>query len=244
MSDDRAVSEVLGFVLTFSLITMTIALVFTAGFGGLQDAQHTERVTNVERAFEVLGTNVEEVHLDGAPSRSTEMRLSGGTLAHGEPVRVTVEWGENSENSSTFETYPLVYRNGDTEIAYELGGIVRTDGDHGVMLGGPPLIVGERSTLPLLVTTTPGDRASIAGQRTVLVTSSHQRTQLHVVRSEEPVTVVIESPRADVWERYLDRSELEPNRTGDTVEFTIDCESTVDCEYTSVSVTWVRLRLR
>lgn len=76
--DNRAVSEVVGFVLTFSLVTMAIAIVFTAGFGGLQDTQQAEQVNNVERAFDVLDTNVQEVQRQEAPSRATEMRLSGG----------------------------------------------------------------------------------------------------------------------------------------------------------------------
>lgn len=239
MSDDRAVSNVLGFVLTFSLITMTIALVFTTGLGGLQDAQRAEQVNNVERAFDVLATNVDGVHREGAPSRSTEIRLSGGTLAHGDPVAVTAEWGEN--NTTKFETHPLVYRNDETEIVYELGGVVRTDGDQSSLLSEPPFVVGERSTLPLLVTTTPGDQSSIGGQQTVLVTSSHQRTDLVQLPPDRSVTVTIDSPRADAWERYLERTGfevVEEETDENTVEFMIDSNST------SVSVTWVRLRFR
>lgn len=240
-SDDRAVSEVLGFVLTFSLITMTVVIVFAVGFGGLQDAQRTEQVNNVERAFDVLTTNVDEVHREGAPSRSTEMRLSGGTLAYGDPVTVTVDTSEwEPDEALEFETRPLIYRNGDTEIVYELGGVIRTDGDHNVLLSDPPLVVGDRSTLPLLVTTTPGDQNSISGQRTVLVTSSHQRTDLVQLPPDPSVTVSIESPRADAWERYLKRTgfDVEKETNENTVEFTIDSNST------SVSVTWVRMGLR
>ena len=41
-ADDRGVSETIGFVLVFALITSTIAVTFTVGLGGLEDAQLAE----------------------------------------------------------------------------------------------------------------------------------------------------------------------------------------------------------
>lgn len=239
MMDDRAVSEVVGFVLVFSLVTMTIAIVFTAGFGGLQDAQRTEQVNNVERAFDVLDTNVEEIGHQGAPSRATEMRLSGGRLGFGEPTTVTVEVNDGTE-ATTIETRPLVYANGDTEIVYELGAIVRTDDGGSVMLTDPGHVLNDdRSAVPLLVTTKPSDGTSIGGHRTVLVRGSHQHTELLVPRTADEVTITVESPRADAWERYFEQQGTgSVTGTGDTTaEFVLD-----DGE-TSVSVTWIRLRL-
>lgn len=239
MMDDRAVSEVVGFVLVFSLVTMTIAIVFAVGFGGLQDAQRTEQVNNVERAFDVLDTNVAEVGHQGAPSRATEMRLSGGRLGFGDPTMVTVDVDDGTE-ATTIETRPLVYADGDTEIAYELGAIVRTDGGGSVLLTDPGHVLNDdRSSIPLLVTTKPSDQTAISGHRTVLVRGSHQHTDLLVPATTDAVTITVESPRADVWERYFERQEAgSVTRTSDTtVEFVLD-----DGE-TSISVTWIRLRL-
>lgn len=242
--DDRAVSEVVGFVLTFSLITMTITIVFTAGLGGLQDAQRTEQINNVERAFDVLDTNVQEVQRQEAPSRATEMRLSGGRLGFGEPtsITITIHIDGNSE-STTVETRPLVYTNGDTEIAYELGAIVRTEDGGSVMLTDPGYVLNDdRSVVPLLITTKPSDQTAISGHRTVLVHGSHQHTDLLVPSTTDKVTVMVESPRVDAWERYFDRTAERRgvgsvSRTDDTVKYTV-----TEGEK-SVPVTWVRLRL-
>lgn len=239
MMDDRAVSEVVGFVLVFSLVTMTIAIVFAVGFGGLQDAQRTEQVNNVERAFDVLDTNVAEVGHQGAPSRATEMRLSGGRLGFGDPTMVTVDVDDGTE-ATTIETRPLVYADGDTEIAYELGAIVRTDGGGSVLLTDPGHVLNDdRSSIPLLITTKPSDQTAINGHRTVLIRGSHQHTDLLVPATTDAVTITVESSRTDVWERYFERQEAgSVTRTSDTtVEFVLD-----DGE-TSVSVTWIRLRL-
>lgn len=108
------------------------------------------------------------------------------------------------------------------------------------MLTDPGHVLNDdRSAIPLLVTTKPSDQTSISGHRTALVRGSHQHTDLLVPATTDAVTVTVESPRADVWERYFEQQETgSMTRTSDTtVEFVLD-----DGE-TSVSVTWIRLRL-
>jgi hypothetical protein len=90
MMDDRGVSEVIGFVLVFSLITMTIAIVSVTGIGGLQDAQQAEQVNNVERAFDVLDDNFDEIQRQQAPNRTTELKLVDGSIGLGEEIEITV----------------------------------------------------------------------------------------------------------------------------------------------------------
>jgi hypothetical protein len=90
---DRAVSDVIGYVLVFSLIIATVGIVTAVGFSTIEDRQRDERINNVERAFDVFAANVEDVYRGGAPSRATEIRLSGGTLQYGEPVTITVRDG-------------------------------------------------------------------------------------------------------------------------------------------------------
>jgi len=68
-SDERGVSDVVGYVLIFSLIVATVGVVTTVGFSTLEDRQDAERVNNVERAFDVFANNMENVYRDGAPSR-------------------------------------------------------------------------------------------------------------------------------------------------------------------------------
>jgi len=57
--DRRAVSDVVGYVLVFSLVSLTVGVVSVAGVGALQDARDVEQANNAERAFDVLGDNVE-----------------------------------------------------------------------------------------------------------------------------------------------------------------------------------------
>ena len=198
---DRGVSETVGFVLVFALITTTIAVTFTVGLGGLEDAQLAERDNNVERAFDVLHDNLNDLSRDGVPSRATELRLGGGELA----LEGDSEFRLNGTGFGTRVTEggSLTYRGaGDTRIVYENGAVFRMNGDNGVMIREPDLLVGDTVVYSLYGLGGPAE--SVSGERTVLVVG--ERTDRGVAADDrtaaENVTLDINSTQATVWERY------------------------------------------
>ncbi|WP_434522063.1 DUF7289 family protein [Halorubrum sp. AS12] len=189
-SADRGVSETVGFVLVFALIATTIAVTFTVGLGGLEDAQLAERDNNVERAFDVLHDNFNDLSRDGAPSRATELRLGGGELAFADDstYRIYNESNDSVEGSTT----AIVYRGaGETEIRYEHGAVIRSDGGGSVMLQEPDVLFGE-TTLIGLVALGPRGTESVGGDRTVLVRGAHPDDGT-VTEVSENVTIRIEA---------------------------------------------------
>lgn len=210
---DRGVSEVIGFVLVFSLITMTIGVVYATGFTGLQDAQRAEQLTNMERAFDVFGDNVEDVYRREAPSRATEIKLADGSLEFLDPVRVSVYAENTSEptDNSTFSmtTQPIAYVDGDTRIVYTAGAVTRSQSDGSVMLSAPDWTVSSRQLLlPFVETYQTGSVESMSGGRTVLVST---RRQSHGMEGTfEPtggdafVNVTVETDQPTAWRRYLE----------------------------------------
>ena len=156
--NSRAVSDVVGFVLVFALITATVAAVYTAGFTGLTHARQNEQVNNAERAFDVLAHNVGDVYRRGAPSRATEIRLNGAKLGFGREMRVTVT-ATNTSNASDNGTYvmnaqPLVYTGTDSsKLVYVDGAVIRSDGRASAMLQKPGFVADSRQVvLPFVVT--------------------------------------------------------------------------------------------
>ena len=198
----RAVSETVGFVLVFALVTTVIAVTFTFGLGGLEDAQLAERDTNVERAFDVLHDNLRDISRDGVPSRATELRLAGGTLTLAERTEVRFN-GTAVDEGYTEGTRPLVYRGaGDSAVVYENGAVFVTQGDRGSVLNGPDLLVDDDGVVVSLVRLS-GSGQSIAGDRTVLVVGSNaERRVVDSPWSGGNVTMDIDSTHADVWESY------------------------------------------
>jgi hypothetical protein len=204
--DDRGVSDVVSYVLVFSLITASVGVVTVVGFEAIDDRQAAERVNNVERAFDVFAANMENVYRDGAPRRATEMRLAGGSLGLGEPVVITIE-AANGDNV-TVSSNPLVYRDGDTEIVYIAGAVLRSEGDSSVMLRDPPFRTDTTTaSFPIVDTYVSSGTTTVSSDGTIRVASAARGVNTTVPSSfgsSGAYNVTVESSRSDAWERYFD----------------------------------------
>lgn len=229
MTDDRAVSEVIGFVLVFSLILASVSIVYVFGFTGLQQARDAEQLNNAERAFEVLADNVNDIHYDDAPNRATEFRLYDAQLAVGEPTTFNVTVTDlNPKESYSVDGHPVVYRpnHGPTTLRYVNGGILREDRNGAIFVSEPSFVFresgGERTAVIPLIETRPRRTSPISGTTTVLVRTALSRAELLADLRHEgidttdaddryAVTFRIVSPselRASAWKRYVE-SELD-----------------------------------
>lgn len=226
---DRAVSEIMGFVLVFSLMLSTVSIVYVFGFSGLQQARDQEQLTNAERAFDVLDDNVDDIHQDGAPSRATEFRLYDAHMGVGESTQfnITVTNVVPSESNS-IRTYPIVYspQRGPTTLQYISGGVVREDRNGAVFYDEPSFLFrenesGVRTAAIPLIETRSRNSNSIAGSTTVLVHTELARQEVMTARTDAPGETETGANRYDVqfnvtttplqtttWESYLE-SELE-----------------------------------
>lgn len=210
----RAQSEVIGFVLVFSLIVASTGIVYVAGFGALQDARTAEQLNNVERAFEILDDNNRDLAQRGAPTRATEIDLAGGGLRLGDPVNLTVT-ATNTSNVSDSVTVstssrPIVYEKADQQVVYAYGATLRQNGDDSVVVEEPGWVVGEqRSLLPLVIAQPAEGRTDVGGQTTVLVRtrtdSQGIRTSTLDSSASTELTVTVESTRAAAWGQFLER---------------------------------------
>lgn len=213
--DQRGVSETLGYILVFSIIITTIATASVFGFTGLEDRQAAEQVTNVERAFDVMADNFDDISRYEDPSRATEIRLADGTISIADPVTVSVgQWDTASDSFVTSEmvnvtVQPLVFRSDSGSVIYEGGVVFRADGSASIARSPLPFVVGEETALVPIVATAQGSSTSgVGGDRTVLVVGEHRpntRTLSNrtVDAGGNELRLRIESPRATGWERTL-----------------------------------------
>ncbi|MFB6167457.1 MAG: hypothetical protein ABEJ43_01265 [Haloferacaceae archaeon] len=247
----RAQSEVIGFVLVFSLIVASTGIVYVAGFGALQDARTAEQLNNVERAFEILDDNNRDLARRGAPTRATEIDLAGGGLRLGDSVDITVT-ATNASNASDTVTVsrssrPVVYEKADRQVVYAYGATFRQNGENAAMVGEPGWVVDERRSLITLVTAQAGEgQTSVGGQTTVLVRTqadSRGTTSRSLASgTSTEISVTVESPRAAAWGRFLERrgfTAVDPDASDDKVEY----ETTTDGVVIQVTTTSVEFDL-
>lgn len=244
---DRGVSEALGFVMVFALITGTVGVVYATGIAGLHGAQEAEKLENVERAFDVLADNIEDLHRSGAPSRATELKLAGGSIGTGGAVTFEIT-AVNSSDPLDNRTYvrtvePIVYQDADgPSILYVQGAVIRSQSGGAVMLSEPPWIVGpNRTVLPQIGTQ---GEDSIAGSATVLVVTERQSRSLQPPfevngSATAVVNVTVTSERVGAWKRYFeDRgfTEIDGTVADDNVTYQFETE-TLYVPKTGVTVT-------
>ena len=209
----RAVSETLGYILVFSLVISTIGTVMIFGFSGLEDRQSVEQVNNVERAFDVLADNFDDMRRYEDPSRATEVRLAGGTLSLGEEVNITVGQGSNGEingNQTSVDLDPLVYESDGGIVVYEAGVVFRVDDGQSLPRSETPIVVGEEvSIVAPILTDSGGGPTAISSEQTILIeTSRIAAQQSEISANGNDLLLQVESPRADGWERQLNSEGL------------------------------------
>lgn len=211
---DRGVSDALGYVFVFAIITITIGLIYASGITGLTDVQQNEQTDNVQQAFEVLDNNIQDLTQRGAESRATEMKLSGGSITVGQSVILHVKTNStqptvcNETRPTTISTRPIVYQKDGEEVIYSIGAVFRSDGTNSAMVSRPEWVVGDENSIISMVTTTTAGSTSTGGHTSILVVAKKQGRSLRCT-FEEPstpvrVNVTIESARAPAWEQYFD----------------------------------------
>ncbi|MDR5657022.1 hypothetical protein RH831_07480 [Halodesulfurarchaeum sp. HSR-GB] len=213
---DRAVSDLVGYVLIFALITSSVAVVTVGGYDSLGSVRDAERFENAQRVFDVLGTNVDD-HLEShVESRGTEIRLADARLGFSDPVTVNVTVEGVGSNQTTID--PLVYTQGaDRQIAYTGGAVLRAEGGGALVTTGPPFRFGDEMMITMVKTR--GRDPGIAGSGRVLVRTEATTRSTHAY-TDGPYTisVTVNDSYPDAWERWFEsETDEDCTATGGTV---------------------------
>lgn len=202
----RAVSDLMGFALVFGIVVLSITLVYTFGLASLTELQRGAAMDNTERAFDVLADNVADIHVNGAPGRSTELQLASGQLTIRGEVSITVS-NESRNLRTVLFAIPVSYSSGETGYYYAGGAVIRTHRDAAVMVRDPPFrFSDDRVLISFVETLAAGDTTSVAGG-SVRVGAS--KVDVPAIRADHPgpitFNVSVTSPRYEAWTSYFRR---------------------------------------
>jgi hypothetical protein len=231
LKTNRAVSDTLAFVLTFSIIVASVGLVYGVGFGSLMDIRDNQQGVNAQQTFEVLGEDISEIRDDGATSSSGRIELREGTLAVNTTSHITVTVN-GSETVYDGPLGALTFRVDETTtMGYEGGASFGKYQTNSVMNTAPRFQCGsgsssETTVISLVVLEPQGP--SVGSSGTVAITASKKNASLVFPEriTAEPdvdeVSVTIsDSQFQEAWNReFQDRSGW--SRSGNT--YTCDTE--------------------
>lgn len=222
---DRAVSEVIAFVLVFGIIIGSVGILYMTGFQSMTSFQEGEQMRNAERAMSALGENLNDVQRNsGIQERSGELTLRGGTVSStGDGTELQIDVTGTSYDES-ISLGSVTYRQDSSLIAYEGGGVFRgVEGEpsQSVVIDRPRFTCNtdsDTAVISLLEISDGGDERSIGGEDTVEVTAVENETRVHTFSdsSTDVEVTVSNSAYENGWERVLDRGDWNWDDSSDT----------------------------
>jgi hypothetical protein len=233
MFDDRGASEVVGYVIIFSIVIFSVLLLSASGTTTLEDIRDDEQAENAERALDIVADNMAEIYERDSPSRATEIDVKGSQLFYGNHTTIELELLEGGTVEESFEEQlrPIVLRSSSsTELIYEGGAVFRTDRDGGTMIRDPPLLLSTgRVHAPIVKTTVP-ELQAVSGTSILLRGKSTGRDVLFtpdtLSSGPDQLRLNVTSPRFEIWERYFEE-ETPLTCTTDPNNMAVECEMAV-----------------
>ena len=123
IKSDSAVSEVVGFILVFSIIMLAIGVIYAVGYPCIQSSKKNTQFQNTEQSFMVLQSDIKMVAFDQAPVKTLKTSLGGGSLTvNSSKGHIKVE---NATGTIWYDdTIGVIeYEKNGRSIAYEGGGV-------------------------------------------------------------------------------------------------------------------------
>lgn len=242
MTDDRAVSDVVAYVLIVAIIVISVSLTYTLGLSAITTTQQSEQVQNARRSVVALSNSLNDVQRGDSPARAGELSLSGGTLSVTDagPFTVTVHT-TNSNDVSTVAARHITYSTSGHSVSYVAGGVLVTDPSGSVALKAPPVSCTGRTAVVSLVAVNVNGTSSVSKSGSVLVIARSSRRELRYPKSGggTPTSVSITVPNhADAWAgAFASRGWARESPTADT--FTCQNVDAVTVRQTTVTISFV-----
>lgn len=219
----RAQTAPLGIVLILAIVVFGSLAIVATGGAALADAQRTSELSRAEQAFTQFDSRASQVALGESGSQSIPLGPSGSgqydVVEDAGWIRIVHHNYTAGENETIYNGTlgSLVYRNGDTSVAYQGGGVWRSDGPNASVMVAPPEFHYRSETLVMPVINVKGTD-SAAGNRRALISELSPTTRIFPVETASygngedyrnpirggSVTVTVESEYYHAWGRFFE----------------------------------------
>ncbi|PHQ37853.1 hypothetical protein DJ69_15095 [Halorubrum persicum] len=212
-SPERAQSEVIGAVLLLGLTITAVGITAGIGANALADAQASADIERIEGSMTQVdskaslvahgGSTSQRVRLD--PGRSADVRADGDAGVMRIEVEAETETGGTETVTKNVTLGVVVYERGDDRVAYQGGGVWRSNGEGSWMISPPEFHYrGDTLTLPLVTVDGDGlldDSAVVTGGHPVGLFPSENVSNPLLGGN---VTITVESEYAEGWGRFFE----------------------------------------
>ncbi|ELY85144.1 DUF7289 family protein [Natrialba taiwanensis] len=221
-TDERAISEVVAFILVFGIILSSVALLSVTGFQAMEDYQENEQLRNAERAMDALAENFNDVlQYSGIEERDSELSLREGTVTTGSggtelnisvdgtPIKNRYDSEFYDPDTETVTLGEFRYEAGSETIAYDGGAVVR-EGETGSAVVRQPQVMcsPERDRAVISLVALNATERSIQSSDGLQFTLTPTDRTVETIDDSSTVSITVEESSADrAWEEgVLDRN--------------------------------------
>ncbi|WP_292463736.1 hypothetical protein [Methanolobus sp.] len=222
--NNSAVSETLGYIILFGIVTLSMGTIYAIGYPVLQSNIDANVFESAEQSFIVLQSSMKRVSFDQAPVKTLKMKLHGSEISvndHSSNISI-------SYDGTHLGTYPMgdiQFSKGKKSISYEMGSVIKKYSSTSmIMVSKPPVYtstIDNKSVTTIGIVSINGN-AWLSGRGITTVIMNHNSSRMEMPSGPTNVTVQIDSAHAPAWENYLEDAgfDISPGSTLDMVTAT------------------------
>ncbi|WP_292468063.1 hypothetical protein [Methanolobus sp.] len=205
---EAAVSETLGYILLFAIVTLSMGVIYAIGYPALQSNIDANIFESAEQSFIVLQSNMNRVAFDQTPVKELKINLMSSSVSVSNESSITIDDGINPP--LLIPTGEIVFEKDGKTIAYEMGGVFKTyQRDATVMVSEPPIYITEidGTNVTTIGLISVNGYSYVSGKGITTLTLKHNSSSLEKSTGTVPyVEVEINSINAPKWEQYLEEA--------------------------------------
>lgn len=211
----RAQSETIGFVLLLSLVLIGAGTIIAFGAVAVSDSQNSLSADRAEKVMTQMDSEISMVALGRTNSQEMEFDRASASdfTVDGEAGRINITTiGDNSTViMPDTDLGAIVFERANTQVAYQGGGVWRSDSPNGSGMISPPEFNYRDQTLTLPLVTISGDRSLDGGAvvekdgpSTSYFPNPKKDENLSNPLEDEIVQVTVESRFHQGWKSYFE----------------------------------------
>ncbi len=203
--NNAAVSETLGYILLFAIVTLSMGFIYAVGYPMLQSNIDANIFESAEQSFIVLQSDMDRVAFDQKPVTITRMKLQNSELSVNNGSSMTITYDSNPP--MPVNTGNIEFEKDKKKIIYEMGSILESyPPDAMIMVSKPPIYVTDidNTTVTTIGLISVNGEDSASGKGIATMTFTHNLSNMSMSSSPTDVEVNINSNYAPVWEKYFE----------------------------------------
>ena len=209
--NDAAVTETVGFILMFSIVILSMSMIYILGYPILQKHIESSVFENAQQSFIVLQSDMKRVAFEQVPVKTMKIKLHSSTLSIDDHSSILINYfyADGTNSSHFYNTGEIEFTKDEKVLTYENGGIWAKQPPSGaIMVSKPPIYTSKLNNANMTtigVVNINGHR-STGGNGITSITMEHNSSDLITPQEKVDVTVQINSVYANQWARYLEEN--------------------------------------